>query len=84
MIMKMIYETRRHHNEMPYYPIKVPVFLIFWSLGLLQVFNILRAESLVGVNVINGVEKCLICLMFFSFFSLMREYVFFENLLFDS
>jgi len=33
---------------------------------------------------VNGVEKTLVCIMFFCFFSLIREYVFFENLLFPS
>ena len=69
---------------MPYSLLKVPVILNFWILGLVYVINLAKRIELIDQDILQGLDKLCISIVFLSLFVLIRELVFFEQLLFEN
>ena len=68
---------------MAYIWLKVPIIINFWTLCMLYVVNLLKTVDLIDENILFGLDKICIIILFLSLFVLVRELVFFEHLLAD-
>jgi hypothetical protein len=68
---------------MAYIWLKVPIIINFWILSLLYVVNLLKSVDLIDQNILFGLDKICVSILFLSLFVLIRELVFFEHLLSD-
>lgn len=81
IIILISYQHRKHNTAMAYIWLKVPIIINFWILCLLYVVNLLKSVDLIDQNILFGLDKISISILFLSFFVLVRELVFFEQLL---
>jgi small-conductance mechanosensitive channel len=82
MLLIVVNQSIKHHRNMPYTNLKLPIIAILSCLALLQVLNI--ASSYIQELLYIFLAKSLVTTMYISFFFLIRELTFFESILFDS
>ena len=78
VIILTVYQHIKHNKAMAYIWLKVPIIINFWVLSLLYVVNLLKSVDLIDQNILFGLDKICVSILFLSLFVLVRELVFFE------